>query len=306
MAYVHVGTRLLLDGHGVVRRRGEACCSAVNRAQVSESGSRRASAPRVMRFRPCIDLHGGKVKQIVGGTLTDERGARPTTNFETELPPSHYAQMYCDDALPGGHVIMLGPGNEDAAIDALRAFPNGMHVGGGISPENAARYLDAGASHVIVTSYVFRDGQLDRSRLKQMVAAVGRERLVLDLSCKQRDGDYYVCTDRWQKWTSMKLCRDTFDDLAESCDEFLVHAAHVEGLRAGMDLGLVELLAEACPIDITYAGGARSLEDLDAVRVLARGRVDLTIGSALDIFGGQVKYSDAVAWQRAQELQAQE
>lgn len=249
-------------------------------------------------FRPCIDLHEGKVKQIVGGTLTnDPQSLR--TNFVSDRPSQWFAELFKADGLGGGHVIMLGPGNEAAARAALVAFPGGLHIGGGINPDNAAGFLDAGASHVIVTSWIFRDGRLDQDRLRQMVAAVGQDRLVLDLSCRRRDGNYFVVTDRWQKFTEVKISRDNLEALAQSCAEFLVHAADVEGLRLGMDLELVAKLAEWSPIPATYAGGANSLHDLEDVARLGRGKIDLTIGSALDIFGGAgVRYADAVAFNR--------
>ncbi|KAJ8908211.1 hypothetical protein NDN08_008303 [Rhodosorus marinus] len=253
-----------------------------------------------MRFRPCIDLHAGKVKQIVGSTLKDSDGSA-STNFESDLPSSFFATMYKEDNLPGGHVIMLGPGNEEAAKEALGAFPGGLQVGGGINPQNAKDYLDCGASHVIVTSYVFRDGKVDMDRLQELVSAISKDRLVLDVSCRKRDGEYYVCTDRWQKWTDFKLKRESFEFLSGFCDEILVHAVDVEGKRSGIEEELVTLLASTCDIPITYAGGARSLDDLERTRILGNGRVDLTIGSALDIFGGDLSYRDAVKWQRDQE-----
>jgi len=246
-------------------------------------------------FRPCIDLHEGKVKQIVGGSLRD--GAPPQTNFVSDRPSSWYAELYKRDGLSGGHIIMLGAGNEAAAREALRAYPKGMQVGGGIDPGNAASFLDEGASHVIVTSWVFREGRLDGERLKALVTSIGRERLVLDLSCRVRGEEYFVVTDRWQKFTNLTVCGETLGGLAGSCAEFLVHAVDVEGLCKGVDLRLVRLLAGASPIPVTYAGGARSLEDLKAVTSESKGRVDLTIGSALDIFGGSgVRYADVVAF----------
>lgn len=261
-------------------------------------------AMRAMRFRPCIDLHGGRVKQIVGGTLTDGAGA-PDTNFETAAPASEFAALYQRDALPGGHIIMLGPGNSEAALSALRAYPGGMQVGGGITPANAAGYLDAGASHVIVTSYVFRDGVVAWDRVEEMERAVGRKRLVLDVSCRRRDGEYIVSTDRWQKWTDVALGRESIAKLAQHCDELLVHAVDVEGRRAGVDVALLTLLAESAPpIPVTYAGGVRSLADLEETKRITNGSVDVTIGSALSIFGGALAYEDAVQWQREQELQA--
>lgn len=251
-------------------------------------------------FRPCIDLHEGIVKQIVGGSLSDAADAL-RTNFVSERPAEWYAELYRRDGLKGGHIIQLGAGNETAARAALRAFPGGMHLGGGVNEDNAVAWLDAGASHVIVTSWVFRDGKLDEARLARLVGKIGRERLVLDLSCRQRDGRYWVVTDRWQKFTSLEVNRATLQGLSVHCTEFLVHAVDVEGLCLGVNIELVRLLAGASPIPVTYAGGARSLEDLEWVTREGRGRVDLTIGSALDIFGGSgVRYADCVAFNRRQ------
>jgi phosphoribosylformimino-5-aminoimidazole carboxamide ribotide isomerase len=251
-------------------------------------------------FRPCIDLHEGKVKQIVGGTLTDD-GAGLRTNFVSERSSRWYAELYRRDNLVGGHVIMLGPGNEAAARDALRAYPGGLQIGGGINAANAAGYLNAGASHIIVTSWVFREGRLDWDRLAQLVSVVGRARLVLDLSCRRRGADWFVVTDRWQKFTELKIEEPTLARLAKECDEFLIHAADVEGLCRGVDMELVEKLAQWSPIPTTYAGGARNLADLEEVTRKGRGRIDLTIGSALDIFGGKgIRYEDAVAFNRSQ------
>lgn len=245
-------------------------------------------------FRPCIDLHEGKVKQIVGGSLTgDDKTLR--TNFVSERSAAWYAKLYKRDNLRGGHVIMLGGGNESAARAALRTFPGGMQIGGGINLENAQGWLDAGASHVIVTSCVFRNGILDWERLKSLVKKIGRKRLVLDLSCRKKGTDYFVVTDRWQKFTELVLNQNALQTLAEFCDEFLIHAVDVEGLCLGMDLELVKKLGQWTPIPTTYAGGARSLKDLDEVTRLGDGRVDLTIGSALDIFGGTgVRYEEVV------------
>lgn len=251
-------------------------------------------------FRPCIDLHEGKVKQIVGGTLNDS-GAGLKTNFVAQHSPAWFANLYRQDNLRGGHIIKLGPGNDDAAREALAAFPDGFHIGGGIQPSNANQWLDAGASHVIVTSYVFRDGILEWDRLHTLVQQIGKEHLVLDLSCRKRDGHYYVVTDRWQHFTTLEVNAKTLELLSKYCAEFLIHAADVEGLCHGIDLELVELLGKSVPIPTTYAGGAKSLDDLRQVTTLSNGRLDLTIGSALDIFGGQgVRYSDAVAFNRTQ------
>jgi phosphoribosylformimino-5-aminoimidazole carboxamide ribotide isomerase len=254
-----------------------------------------------MRFRPCIDLRQGRVVQIVGATLADGEANQPITNFETETAPVVYAQMYQADGLSGGHVIALGPGNEAAARAALAAYPGGMQMGGGITPANAASYLNVGASHVIVTSYVFREGQIDMDRLEQLVAAVGKERLVLDLSCRRRGQEFWVVTDRWQRFSQVQVSAETLLWLADYCDEFLVHGVDVEGKRTGIEAELVEMLGRWSPIPVTYAGGATQLADLDRVREVGQGRVDLTIGSALDIFGGNVPYREVVAWQRREE-----
>ena len=246
-------------------------------------------------FRPCIDLHDGQVKQIVGGTLSDG-GEDPTTNFVSNRPPAWYAKLYQKDGLRGGHVVQLGPGNETAAREALAAFPSELQLGGGVNLDNATDWLDAGASHVIVTSWVFREGHLDSERLDALVQSIGRKHLVLDLSCRQRDGEYWVVTDRWQNFTKLRVNEETLRTLSGSCAEFLVHAVDVEGRQTGVDLALVEKLTTSSPIPCTYAGGANSIADLEAVHTVSNGSVHLTIGSALDIFGGTVKYDDCIAF----------
>jgi phosphoribosylformimino-5-aminoimidazole carboxamide ribotide isomerase len=253
-------------------------------------------------FRPCIDLHDGKVKQIVGGTLgTQAHELR--TNSVSDHPASWFASLYKRDALEGGHVILLGPGNEEQGRAALEAYPGGLQLGGGVNLANARAWLEAGASHVIVTSWVFRAGQIDWSRLEALVKAIGRERLVLDLSCRQREGQYFVVTDRWQKFSEVTINAENLERLAKWCAEFLVHAVDVEGLCRGIDQELVGKLAEDSPLVCTYAGGASSISDLELVTALGRGRVDLTIGSALDIFGGKgVRYADVVAFNRARRV----
>jgi len=252
-------------------------------------------------FRPCIDLRQGKVVQIVGGTLTDA-GEGTHTNFESDRSPAWFADLYRRDALTGGHVIALGGGNEAAAREALAAWPGGLQYGGGVSADNAESWLQAGASHVIVTSWVFREGRLDSDRLEELIRRIGRDRLVLDLSCRKRDGRYWVVTDRWQKFTNLVVDAETCQQLATSCAEFLVHAVDVEGLCRGIDGELVQNLSQWSPIPATYAGGAKSLEDLQSVASLSGGRIDLTIGSALDIFGGNgVRYEDCVAFNRSQK-----
>jgi len=249
------------------------------------------------RFRPCIDLHDGKVKQIVGSTLRDD-GEAPRENFVSERPASWYAELYRKDGLTGGHVIMLGGGNETAAREALGAFPGGMQIGGGIRAENAKQWLDAGASHVIVTSWLFdAEGKFQQTRLEELVKTVGAERLVIDLSCKATAKGWTVAMNRWQTLTDVEVNAETFAKLAPHCAEFLIHAVDVEGKCEGMDAALLKALAEWCPKPVTYAGGARRLEDLQLAQELSGGKVDVTIGSALDIFGGHgVRYEDCVGF----------
>lgn len=250
------------------------------------------------RFRPCIDLHEGKVKQIVGGSLTDS-GERLRTNFVADQPPEVFAARYRMDGLAGGHVIKLGPGNDDAARAALRAWPGGLQLGGGVTIDNARSWLDAGAAKVIVTSWLFPNGRFAPERLAALAREIGRERLVADLSCRRSGSGWTVATDRWQTLTNFHLNAASLAAVAEHCDEFLVHAADVEGLCGGIDEALVEALGRWTPVPCTYAGGANDLADLATVERLSQGRVDLTYGSALDLFGGnRVRYQDCVAWNR--------
>ena len=252
-------------------------------------------------FRPCIDLHEGKVKQIVGGTLNDE-GTGLETNFESVHTATYYAELYKKSDLVGGHVIKLGPGNDIAAREALAAYPGGLQVGGGISRENATDWLRQGASHVIVTSWLFdKEGHFLPERLEGLVQEVGKERLALDLSCRSDGDGWVVAMDRWQTRTNLMLSPSTLHELADCCDEFLVHAADVEGKCAGIDERLVSFLGRHAPIPVTYAGGASSFDDLPLVQRLSGGKVDLTIGSALDIFGGKIAFEDCVKWNRRQE-----
>ena len=249
-----------------------------------------------MRFRPCIDIHNGRVKQIVGGSLTDA-GDRAKENFVSEMDAAWYADLYRSHGLTGGHVILLNakdsPYYEQTkaqALSALREWPGGLMIGGGISADNAGEFLDAGASHVIVTSWVFRDGRIRYDRIRTLRETVGKEHLVLDLSCRKRDGKYFVVTDRWQKFTEEEVTADLLSRLQESCDEFLIHAVDVEGKAKGIEEALVELLADACGIPATYAGGVGSYEDVRKLRDLGKGKVDVTIGSALDLFGGPLEF----------------
>lgn len=255
-----------------------------------------------MKFRPCIDIHNGQVKQIVGGSLCDV-GNQAKENFVSGQDAAFFAELYQSRGLTGGHIILLNPAGSEyfektkaQAVAALRAYPGGLQIGGGITPENAGEYLDAGASHVIVTSYVFKDGKLHYDRLKEMVDAVSKEKLVLDLSCRKKGDDYYIVTDRWQKYTDVILKEETIKELSAYCDEFLIHAVDVEGKAEGIEEGVAGLLGRACEIPVTYAGGVHSFDDLKKLKELGENKVDVTIGSALDLFGGSMKFEEVLAY----------
>lgn len=245
-----------------------------------------------MKFRPCIDLHDGQVKQIVGSTLVD--GAAPTENFVSAHSPAWFAKLYAEKELRGGHVIKLGRGNDDAAREALGAAPGWLQVGGGIDRSNAVEWLDAGASQVIVTSSIFKDGQLDWDELRALSELVGKERLVLDLSCRWREDRYWIVMDRWQRFTDTAVDAPTLKQLSAYCDEFLVHGVDVEGKQQGMDERLIALLAEASPIPVVYAGGVRALQDLEKLRTAGANQIDVTVGSALDLFGGDLPFEQVI------------
>lgn len=247
-----------------------------------------------MKFRPCIDIHNGRVKQIVGGTLRDD--ASPTTNFETDKPASDFARLYKADNLTGGHVAMLGSGNEAVAKEALQAYPRGLQIGGGINAKNALDWIKDGAHSVIVSSYVFVDGLLDRERLQNITEIVDHDHLVLDLSCAWVDGYYVVMMDRWQRATNVRVDANTLQSLSTHCSEFLIHAIDKEGMAQGIDGDLVEILACESPCPTTYAGGISTYADIDVIYERGKGRVDYTVGSALDIFGGTgLSYDELVA-----------
>ena len=249
-----------------------------------------------MEFRPCIDIHNGKVKQIVGGSLKDT-GNQAQENFVASQDAAFYARLYQRKYIQGGHIILLNPkGSEyyqkdvEQAGRALAAYPGGLQIGGGMDVSNAEFFLDMGASHIIVTSYVFRDGMIDMGRLRQMSALIGKEHLVLDLSCRFAGDDYYIVTNRWQMVTSERMNQDTLNRLAEYCDEFLVHAVDVEGKASGVEREVVERLGRERVLPVTYAGGVHSLEDIEWIRSAGNGFVDFTVGSALDLFGGPIPY----------------
>ncbi|MBR6871981.1 MAG: phosphoribosylformimino-5-aminoimidazole carboxamide ribotide isomerase [Ruminococcus sp.] len=255
-----------------------------------------------MRFRPCIDIHGGSVKQIVGGTLRD--GGFAEENFVSRMCGGYYGELYKSYGLTGGHIILLDPANTpeyeadcQQAKLALQSWPGGFQIGGGVTAENAAQFLDMGASHVIVTSYVFKNGEVNEENLKRLVSAVGRERLVLDLSCrcKADEGRYYVVTDRWQRFTSIEFGADALSYFSEFCAELLVHAVDVEGAKCGIDRHVAQTLGEYI-FPATYAGGISSFDDLDRLYEYGRGRVDFTVGSALDIFGGDMPFEKVVRY----------
>ena len=253
-----------------------------------------------MRFRPCIDIHNGKVKQIVGSSLKDA-GDSASENYVSEKGAEFYARMYRELGLSGGHIILLNPAGspyyemtKEQAKKALMAAPSFLQVGGGITDENAREFIEAGATHVIVTSFVFRNGKISLTNLKKLQKAVGKERIVLDLSCKKQGDDYYIVTDRWQKFTDVKLSVETLDELSDYCDEFLVHAADVEGLQNGIEDSVARILGSWGKKPVTYAGGVRTIEDIEKLKKLGNGKVDVTVGSALDIFGGELLMKDVI------------
>lgn len=255
-----------------------------------------------MKFRPCIDIHNGKVKQIVGGSLLD-KGNQAQENFVSEQSAAFYAECYRKMGIWGGHIILLNPPSSEyyeatrkQALQALEAYPGGMQIGGGITHENAMDYIENGASHVIVTSFVFKDGKVNWDNLEKLVKTVGRERVVLDLSCRKRNGDYFVVTDRWQKFTEEVLNISTLERLGKYCDEFLIHAVDVEGKASGVEKELAEMLGNYGKRPVTYAGGIGSYEDIELLKKLGKNKLDVTIGSALDLFGGTLEFTKVLSF----------
>lgn len=253
-----------------------------------------------MEFRPCIDIHNGKVKQLVGGSVQDQ-GDQASENYVSQEDASWYAGYFSEKNLKNGHVILLNKKDSpfyeqtrQQALAALRAYPGGLQVGGGINADNAREYLEAGASHVIVTSYVFQNGTISFENLYRLVETVGRKKLVLDLSCRKKDGRYYIVTDRWQKYTQVALSEDILTMLASFCDEFLIHGVDVEGKRSGIEEELIDLLGRWNQIPITYAGGIRSFEDIEKIRQAGNNRIHITVGSALDLYGGNLSFEETV------------
>lgn len=255
-----------------------------------------------MEFRPCIDIHNGKVKQIIGGSLKDNNDSA-NENFVSEVDAEFYAKLYKKNNIKGGHIILLNPITSDyyietkkQAINALKAYPSGLQIGGGITAENAAEYIDVGASHVIVTSYVFKDGKIYYDNLDKLVAAVGKAHIVLDLSCKKNQNDYVIVTDRWQKETEEIVSEKLLDKLSAYCDEFLIHAVDVEGKANGIEEELVKFLGKWEKIPITYAGGVHNFDDLQKLKKYGNNNLHVTIGSALDIFGGNMKFEEVIKY----------
>ncbi len=253
-----------------------------------------------MQFRPCIDIHNGKVKQIVGGSLKDE-GNKATENFVSEYDASYFANLYKKENLKGAHVIMLNAVDSEyyeatkaQAMIAIRTYPAALQVGGGITAKNAREYIDNGADKVIVTSYVFKDGVIQYDNLDKLIEAVGKEHIVLDLSCRKREGKYYIVTDRWQKFTDVEVKYETLDELSEYCSEFLIHAVDVEGKQQGIDVDLISYLGEWEGIPITYAGGIHAYEDIETIGKLGKGKIHVTVGSALDLFGGKLEFEKII------------
>lgn len=249
-----------------------------------------------MEFRPCIDIHNGCVKQIVGSSLSD-KGDFASENFVSANDAAFYAKMYREDGLKGGHIILLNPIGSDfykadckQASLAFSAYPNAMQIGGGITSDNAQSFLDMGASHCIVTSYVFKDGKINMENLKRLCDTIGKEKIVLDLSCRRRDGDYYIVTDRWQRFTDEKFNFEMLNTLSEYCDEFLVHAVDIEGKSSGIEGEVATILSQFDKVPCTYAGGISSIEDIKLLEALSDGKLNFTVGSALDLFGGKLPY----------------
>jgi len=245
-----------------------------------------------MKFRPCIDLHGGKVKQIVGGSY-NESGVKE--NFVSENGSDYYANLYMESGLTGGHLISIGKGNDAEIENALKAYPNGLQIGGGVTLNNAMDYINLGATHVIVTSFIFANGQFKFDNLKQISKLVGKNKLVIDLSCRKKDDRYYVVTDRWEKFTEFELNQENIELLVNYCDEFLIHAVDVEGKYNGINEELVKLMSSLISIPCTYAGGIHSIEDIQLIELIGNGKIDFTVGSAVDIFGGHLKFKQLVA-----------
>lgn len=257
-----------------------------------------------MKFRPCIDIHNGKVKQIVGGSLSDRENFA-VDNFVSEYDGEYYGKLYKAFDLVGGHIILLNPAGSEfyeqdlfQAYKALSAFEGGLQIGGGINDQNAPEFLNRGAEKVIVTSFVFKNGDVNFDNLKRLVKAIGKDRLTIDLSCRRKNGKYYVVTDRWQKFTDIEVDEKCFELFSDYCSEFLIHAVDAEGKSHGIEEKLAAFMGDFCDIPSTYAGGISSFDDLEMLSKLGKNKIDFTIGSALDIFGGNISFVEAAAFCR--------
>lgn len=254
-----------------------------------------------MTFRPCIDIHNGQVKQIVGSSLRD-KGDKATENFVATNDASFYARLYKEHNLKGAHVIMLNSKDSEyyeatkaQALLALSEYKDSLQVGGGIDDKNAKFFIDNGASHVIVTSFAFKDGRIQYENLAALVKAVGKEHIVLDLSAGKKDGEYVIVTDRWQKYSEVNITINLFTQLSSYCDEFLVHGIDTEGLKKGPDMELIKILSDVSgkiATPITYAGGIANTNHIKMIEELSEGKLNYTIGSALDIFGGSLSFEE--------------
>lgn len=254
-----------------------------------------------MEFRPCIDIHNGQVKQIVGSSLSDDKDFA-VDNFVAKKSADYYADMYKEHGLRGGHIILLNSKESDyydatraQALLALNSYPGGLQVGGGINSSNAKMWIDAGATHVIVTSALFEDGKLSIDAMEKISSVVGPENLVFDLSCKRIGDKYFICTNRWQTVTEVSLDAALLKELEKYCDEYLIHAVDVEGKANGIEEDLVVELARYTGNAVTYAGGIHNMNDLDILYQKGEGRINATIGSALDIFGGNMKFDEVIS-----------
>ena len=245
-----------------------------------------------MKFRPCIDIHNGLVKQIIGGSFNDDKD--PIINFTSKRTAKWYAKKYAQDNLSGGHIIKIGLGNDLAAQEALSAWPNELQIGGGITAENASQWLNYGASKIIVTSYLFTDGEIDEIKLNKLIQEVGKENIVIDLSCRLKNNEYYVVTDRWQTFSETKVNENTLKEISNFTSEFLIHGVDVEGKKSGVEETLIKIIADHSPIQCVYAGGISTIDDIKKIRAIGKNRIDFTIGSALDLFGGTLSYDEIV------------
>ncbi|PVH24623.1 phosphoribosylformimino-5-aminoimidazole carboxamide ribotide isomerase [Sphingobacterium corticibacter] len=249
-----------------------------------------------MNFRPCIDVFKAKVVQLIGTSLFGGDERTIIKHFESEYSPAYYAKLFKEDDLKGGHILSLGSGNNDVVIEALSAFSGGMKYGGGVTAENAHVYLDAGATHVIVNSYVFNNGEINYSNLDSLVKSIGKDKLVLDMSCRKRNGEYYIVTNLWEKFTNVRINKQSLLEISGYCDEIIVHGVDSEGRKQGLESDLVKILAEHTPIKTVYAGGISSISDLNLIKELGNEKIDPCIGTALSIYGGNLPYQDVVQW----------